>query len=79
MTDEEIRESQRKLAECSPVQGNSFQKTKTPVYDKPKYHRPAGTPTSYKPMTDEEIRESQRKLAEVPMAKVKVKIKKVTQ
>lgn len=35
------------------------------------YHRPAGTPMSYKPMTDEEIRESQRKLMEHPPVKVK--------
>lgn len=76
MTDAEIRESQRKLAECPPVQETGKKKV-SPTNDTPKYHRPAGTPTFYKPMTDEEIRESQRKLAEVPM--VKVKTKKVTQ
>ena len=37
------------------------------------YHRPAVTPTYYKPMTAEEILESQRKLAECPMVKVKRK------
>ena len=73
MTDEEILESQRKLAECPLVQSNSKVKTTSITRETPKYHRPAGTPMYYKPMTDEEILESQRKLAECPMVKVKRK------
>lgn len=71
MTDEEIKESQRKLAECPLAQPTKSKKTTSSV--PPIYHRPAGTPTNYRPMTDEEIRESQRKLAECPMVKVKRK------
>lgn len=39
--------------------------------DIPIYHRPAGTPMSYKPMTDAEILEARKKLAECPPVKVK--------
>lgn len=61
MTDEEILDSQRKLAEVPLVQPRAqYRKTTPPVY-------------AYKPMTAEEILESQRKLAEVPMVKPKVK------
>lgn len=61
MTDEEILESQRKLAAVPLVQPKvQYKKTTPPVY-------------AYKPMTAAEILESQRKLAEVPMVKPKVK------
>lgn len=43
------------------------ERKQTTSEETPKYHRPAGTPTYYKPMTDEEILEARRKLAEHPM------------
>ena len=70
MTDEEILEARRKLAE-HPVFQPSQTKKQQVSEETPKYHRPAGTPTYYKPMTAEEILESQRKLAECPPVKVK--------
>lgn len=44
------------------------QPSKTTSGETSKYHRPAGTPTDYKPMTDAEILAARRKLAECPMA-----------
>lgn len=61
MTDEEVLESQRKLAAVPMIQPKvQYRKTTPPVY-------------AYKPMTAAEILESQRKLAEVPMVQPKVK------
>lgn len=45
----------------------STERKPTTSEETPKYHRPAGTPTHYKPMTDEEILEARRKLAEHPV------------
>ena len=56
MTDEEILEARRKIAEHPVFQPRQTEKQQVRE-ETPKYHRPAGTPTYYKPMTAEEIKE----------------------
>ena len=71
MTDAEILAARRKLAEWPMAQPRQNYRKQSIAPETPKYHRPAGTPTDYKPMTDAEILEAQRKLAECPLVKVK--------
>ena len=71
--DKEQESSTTRKSPPSPTRNSQQSRPTQKPTDNTVYHRPAGTPTHYKPMTDAEILESQRKLAEVPMVKAKRK------
>lgn len=62
-----VKKTTQQSQETKQPPKKTTERKQTTSEETPKYHRPAGTPTHYKPMTDEEILEARRKLAEHPV------------